>query len=236
MFREMRACCGFLAISLLLCGIAYPLACLGVGQALFYDKAQGSLVGEKGRFLGSSLIGQRFAQAGNFRGRPSVAGDSGYDAMRSGASNLGPSSVRLRKIVGERIAAWRASGLQSPMPSDLATASASGLDPDISPASAYFQAGKIASERGINVQRIHALIERLVIPRELGFLGEPRVNVLALNRALGGLAPDDVSSLSVFPHGETLSPESGLVIPLPGASSGAVPSSETDSPPVSGAP
>lgn len=224
MFREMRACLGLLFIMLLLCGAAYPFASLGIGQALFYANAQGNLVGDKGKLIGSSLIGQNFAQQEYFHGRPSSAGNDGYDAMHSGASNLPPTSPLLRLKVSERIAAWRAAGIQSPIPSDLVTGSASGLDPHISPASAYFQAEIIASKRDLKIQKINELIASLTEPRGLGVLGEPRINVLALNRALDAIAPTAPLQTQadpglVIPYSEHASP---LVTPsmspsIPGA-------------------
>lgn len=190
MLREIRACLGLLLSLLLLCGTAYPLASMSLGQALFYANAQGSLIGDKGKLTGSSLIGQSFARTDGFQSRPSSAGEDGYDAMRSGASNLSPASPLLRKAISERVAYWRAAGIQSPIPTDLVTGSASGLDPHISPASACFQAESIAARRGIKIRKLNELIESLTEPRDLGFLGEPRVNVLALNRALDAIAPD----------------------------------------------
>ncbi|MER2520564.1 MAG: potassium-transporting ATPase subunit KdpC [Bdellovibrionales bacterium] len=190
MLRELRACYGLLFLLLLLCGLAYPFACLGLGQVFFYANAQGSLLGDKGKLLGSGLIGQNFERADYFHGRPSSAGNSGYDAAQSGASNLGPTNGKLRGTVAKRIATWRETGIQSPIPPDLVTGSSSGLDPEISPASAYFQAETIAAARNIKIRRINDLIESLTTPRDLGFLGEPRINVLALNRALNDLAAD----------------------------------------------
>ncbi len=191
MFRELRACYGLLVLLLLLCGIAYPYACMGLGQALFPSAAGGSLVEDKGKKLGSRLVGQKFERVGYFHGRPSSAGNEGYDASQSGASNQSPSSQAWRKSVAGRIAQWRAAGILAPIPADLVTGSASGLDPDISPASAAFQTESIATARKITIHRINGLIESLTIPRDLGFLGEPRVNVLALNRALDDLAAND---------------------------------------------
>lgn len=229
MFREMRACCGILVVTLLLCGVAYPLVCLGFGQMFFYDQAQGSLVGEKGKLFGSSLIGQGFSRAAFFHGRPSFAGDGGYDSLRSGASHFALFGGSFRKVVGERVEALRSTGIRPPYPPDLVTTSASGLDPDLSPASAFVQAERVASARGVKPQRIHDLIESMITPRAFGFLGEPRVNALALNRALDGLIREDIPPVPSSSGAEPAS-ESGLVIPLPAAQS------EDDSLPASGVP
>lgn len=170
-----------------LTGIAYPLAVTAVGQAAFPARAAGSLIFRDGRAVGSELIGQQFTDPGHFWGRPSATADVPYNAMASGGSNLGPSSPALTDAVRTRIAALRAAhpGHTGAIPIDLVTASASGLDPHISPAAAYYQAPRIARARGVPVEQVRALIERHMEGPLLGLIGEPRVNVLKLNLALG---------------------------------------------------
>lgn len=171
----------------LLCGAAYPLAVTGLGQLLFAHQAQGSLIERQGRIIGSELLGQNFSAAKYFHGRPSAAGTQGYDASASGGSNLGPSSARLRQSIEARLAALKAENPGQPVPAELLTASASGLDPDISPQAAQFQIPRIASARGLDAQRLQQLIDQHTQGRWLGFIGEPRVNVLQLNLALDAL-------------------------------------------------
>lgn len=169
----------------LLLGIGYPLAMTGIGQALFPAQANGSLIEERGRVIGSSMVGQAFVADRYFQTRPSAAG-KGYDGLASSGSNLGPASQALVDRVTPDIAARRSQGVAGPVPADLVTASGSGLDPDISPAAALAQAARVARVRGLPVGRVRSLIEAHVEHPLLGILGEPRVNVLALNRALDG--------------------------------------------------
>lgn len=169
----------------LLCGI-YPLAVWGVSQAVFPNQANGSLITRNGAIVGSALIGQNFSAEKYFHPRPSAAGN-GYDAANSGGSNLGPTSQKLFDAIKERAAAYRKqNGLADgdPIPADAVTASGSGLDPEISPANAMLQSGRVARARGWEAARVEDLVRSHTRGRALGILGDPGVNVLALNLAL----------------------------------------------------
>jgi len=174
------------AVTLLITGILYPLAMTGLAQVVFHDKANGSLIEQDGQVIGSKYIGQQFAGSEYFHPRPSAAGD-GYDAMASGASNLGPTSAmlidRVRSAVAEAMA--ENPGLEvGKVPVDMVTASGSGLDPDISPANAYAQVPRVAAARHMSEEEVTHLVRENTSERDLGFLGERRVNVLELNLAL----------------------------------------------------
>lgn len=172
-----------------LLGLAYPLAVTGVAQAAFPAQANGSLVRDaKGAVVGSALIGQAFAQPGYLHPRPSAAG-TGYDAAASSGSNMGPLNEALATRVKADADALRAENPGATIPADAVSASASGLDPDVSPAYARFQAPRIAQARGIPLARVEAVIDTQVEGRLLGFIGQPRVNVLAVNRALDARFP-----------------------------------------------
>ncbi|WP_457423602.1 potassium-transporting ATPase subunit KdpC [Roseateles sp. P5_E7] len=175
----------FLLLSLIT-GLAYPLAVTGLAQVLFPHAANGSLVVDHGRPVGSELIGQAFTDPGHFWSRPSATAPAPYNAANSGGSNLAPTAPALVDAVKARIAALRAAdpGNTAPVPVDLVTASASGLDPHISRAAADYQAARVARVRGLPVERVRALVDQHAETGQLGFLGEPRVNVLALNVAL----------------------------------------------------
>ena len=177
---------GFLSV---LTGVIYPLAVTGLSRVVLAGPAGGSLITEGGAVQGSTLIGQPTTGPGYFWGRPSATGNKAYDASASSGSNLGPSNPALLDAVRERIAALRAAdpGNTAPVPVDLVTASASGLDPHLSPAGALFQVRRVARARGLDESRVRALVEAHTEARTLGLLGEPRVNVLGLNRALDHL-------------------------------------------------
>ncbi len=167
-----------------LLGLVYPLAMTGIGQALFPSQANGSLVRDaRGTVIGSTVVGQAFTTDRYFQTRPSAAG-KGYDGLASSGSNLGPASQALVDRVKPDVAKRRAEGVTGPMPADLVTASGSGLDPDLSPAAALAQAPRIARVRSVPVERVRALVTEAT---DASILGEPRVNVLALNRALDAL-------------------------------------------------
>jgi K+-transporting ATPase ATPase C chain len=178
-----------LVLAVVCCGI-YPLVVDRLGQVLFADKANGSLiVDSNGVVRGSKLIGQNFTGAKYFHPRPSSAGN-GYDPTSSGGSNLGPTSQKLRDSIAQNVADYRSqNGLASnaPVPADAVTASASGLDPHISPQNAEMQAARVAKERGMKVEEVRALIGQYTDPPDLGFLGDAGVNVLRLNLALDGV-------------------------------------------------
>lgn len=169
-----------------LLGLAYPLAMTGIGQLLFPAQANGSLIEAEGKVIGSTVIGQAFTSDRYFQTRPSAAG-KGYDGLASSGSNLGPTSQALIDRVKADVNARRSQGVAGPVPADLIAASGSGLDPDISPAAALAQVDRVARIRRIDAGRLRALVEAQTDRPLLGILGEPRINVLALNRALDGV-------------------------------------------------
>jgi len=172
-----------------LLGIIYPLVVTGLAKVLFPNRANGQLVERNGRVIGSRIIGQPFTGPGYFHSRPSAAGNNGYDAANSGGTNLGPTNQKLIDRVKQDVASLQAENPGQPVPIDLVTTSASGLDPDISPAAADFQVPRVARERGVTADELRRLIAKHSESRQLGFLGEPRVNVLELNLDLDSAHP-----------------------------------------------
>jgi potassium-transporting ATPase KdpC subunit len=176
--------CMTLATTVLL-GIIYPLVVAALAQLLYPRQANGELIQRAdGTIVGSRLLGQPFTSAGYFHSRPSAAGSAGYDPMASGGSNLGPTNKALVDRVAGTVQSLSAENPGAPIPADLATASGSGLDPHISPAAAEFQIARVARERGVSESDVRAVVAKHIEQRQLGFLGEPRVNVLELNLEL----------------------------------------------------
>jgi K+-transporting ATPase ATPase C chain len=187
--RTIRPAVTLLLVMTVLLGILYPLLVTGIASLAFPRQAAGSLIARDGKLVGSRLIGQRFISPGYFWGRPSATVPQAYNGTASGGSNLGPLNPALIDAVKSRAQALHAAdpGNAQPIPVELVTASASGLDPEISPAAARYQAARVARVRGIAPARIEALIAGHVQDRLLGVFGEPRINVLELNLALDGL-------------------------------------------------
>ena len=187
MWKTILRSINMLLLLTLLTGVIYPLAMTGISQLLFPKQANGSMIMQDGKIIGSRLIGQKFSNPGYFHSRPSAAGVAGYDAASSSGSNLGPTSQKLKDTVIERIDKERQQNKLSDshnVPSDLVLASASGLDPHITPDAAYFQVERVAKAQGLTFERVQNLVKEHVEGRQLGFLGEIRVNVLELNVAL----------------------------------------------------
>jgi K+-transporting ATPase ATPase C chain len=191
MFQELKPAILITIVLTVLTGIAYPLAMTGVCQALFHKQANGSLVERNGTVIGSELIGQNFTKPGYFHPRLSAAGQNGYDASASSGSNLGPNNPALAERLAKDAAQFRKDNpdYNGPIPADAITASGSGLDPEISPANALAQVPRVAKARGISDDMVRQVVLSRIEGRDLGFLGEPRVNVLKLNMALDSQFP-----------------------------------------------
>ena len=189
MSRLIRNSVMMLLLLTLVTGVIYPLVTTGIAQVLFPSQANGSLVMKDGKPIGSTLIGQSFTEPKYFWGRPSATSPQPNNGLSSGGSNLGPTNPALADAVKQRIADLHTAdpGNKAPVPVDLVTASGSGLDPEISPAAAQYQLARVARTRGLSVEQVGVLVEKATSGRQLGVLGEPRVNVLQLNLALDAL-------------------------------------------------
>jgi K+-transporting ATPase ATPase C chain len=191
MLKDFRAALVGFALLTLITGLLYPLAITGIAQLAFPAQANGSLIVKDGKPLGSDLIGQPFSDSKYFWGRPSATGPQPYNGLASSGSNQGPTNPALLEAAQARVAALRAvdPDNRAPVPVDLVTASGSGLDPHISPAAAEYQVARVARLRGLDPAAVRALVTRHTEVRDLGVLGEPRVNVLRLNLALDAARP-----------------------------------------------
>jgi K+-transporting ATPase ATPase C chain len=187
-WRHLTTALLYTIVTVVLLGIVYPLAMTGIAQLIFPHQANGSLVVVGGKTIGSDIIGQLWTKPKYFQGRPSAAGKNGYDPTATGGTNLGPTSKKLIDSTRDAIAALKKANPDAtlPVPMDLVTSSASGIDPDISPEAAYYQAPRVAKARNLSLDAVNAIVAKYVHNRELGFLGEPHVNVLELNLALDG--------------------------------------------------
>jgi len=196
MGRMLRNAAMLLLLMTVITGIAYPLLVTGLAQVIFPVQANGSLLAKDGKPIGSALIGQQFTASKYFWGRPSATAPQAYNGTASNGSNLGPTNPALADAVRQRIAALQAAdpGNTAPIPVDLVTASGSGLDPEISPAAAQYQLARVARARGLPLAEVQALVARCTRGRQLGVLGEPRVNVLELNLALDALPEHHVGA------------------------------------------
>ena len=190
MLKQLNIAMRLLITLSVLTGLLYPLTVTGLAQILLPFQANGSLAVKDGKVIGSRLIGQNFSGPRYFHGRPSAAGQNGYDGTSSGGLNLGPTNKQLIDSIAERVQTVRGQNslkADEPVPADLVTTSASGLDPDISPAAALAQARRVATARGLDLNVVHSLIEKQITPKPFGLLGEARVNVLELNLAVDAL-------------------------------------------------
>lgn len=180
MKKHIITACLYTIVTAVGLGLVYPLLIAGIARIAFHDKAEGQLIQQNGELVGSKILGQPFTGASYFHSRPSAAG-TGYDATSSSGSNLGPTNKALMTRVDASVSSERQGG---DVPVDLVTASGSGLDPDISPAAAFYQVSRVAQERHLSEEQVRELVTQHVTPRQFGLLGEPRVNVLQLNLAL----------------------------------------------------
>ena len=189
MLKHLNSALRITIVTIVLFGIIYPFVMTGIAQVIFPHQANGSLVTRHGRVVGSEIIGQLWTKPQYFHGRPSAAGKNGYDPTSTGGTNYGPSSKKLIDSTKATLAALRKENPSAtvPVPIDLVTSSGSGIDPDISPEGAYYQAPRVAAARHLSLAEVNTLIAKQIKPRTLGFLGEPRVNVLQLNLALDDL-------------------------------------------------
>jgi potassium-transporting ATPase KdpC subunit len=188
MTKNLMVAIRFTVITTIVFGLGYPLLVTGLSQWIFPKQANGSLIVKNGQVVGSRLIGQAFSGDKYFHSRPSNAGN-GYDATASGGSNLAPTNQALVTRVSQDVAKLQQENPGTPIPADLVTSSGSGLDPDISPASAEFQLPRVAKARGMTEDQLRKLVAKHTEPRQFGILGEPRVNVLELNLDLDASAP-----------------------------------------------
>jgi K+-transporting ATPase ATPase C chain len=188
MRRNLITAILYTVVTTVIFGLVYPFVVTGIAQVLFKDKANGQLIQQNGQLVGSRIIGQPFTAAGYFHSRPSMAGN-GYDAANSSGSNYAPTNKKLIDRVAGDVTALQLDHPNTDIPIDLVTTSGSGLDPDITPAAAEFQVTRIAHERSLSEDAVRRLIAQHTLGRQLGFLGEPRVNVLELNLDLDQAAP-----------------------------------------------